>query len=98
MFFMLVMLCFPAMPHPRVDTMNYTSVVLGGVMSLAMAWYYFPTYGAVHWFRGPTFNLDVPDKVNVGTVVGSAGDSEGEGSVQEKKTMRSGGLGEDGLP
>jgi hypothetical protein len=28
--------------------MNYTVVVLGGVLILSIAWYYFPKYGGVH--------------------------------------------------
>ena len=43
--------------------MNYASVVLGGVMLLAIGWYYFPVYGGVHWFRGPTFNVERMDSV-----------------------------------
>lgn len=70
---MLVILCFPSTPGPQVAAMNYTSVVLGGVMLLAMGWYYFPVYGGVHWFRGPAFNVE--DKT------GSAGH---EGSIMEK--------------
>ncbi|KAG6374456.1 amino acid permease-domain-containing protein [Boletus reticuloceps] len=61
MLFMLVILCFPPSASPDVTTMNYTSVVLGGVMLLAMIWYYFPVYGGMHWFHGPTFNVE--DKV-----------------------------------
>ena len=58
MVFMLVILSFPSSPDPHVVTMNYASVVLGGVMLLAMMWYYFPVYGGVHWFRGPMFTVE----------------------------------------
>ena len=58
MVFMLVILSFPTSPDPQASTMNYTSVVLGGVMFLAVAWYYFPVYGGVHWFRGPMFTVE----------------------------------------
>lgn len=33
--------------------MNYTSVVLGGVLTLALTYFYVPVYGGVHWFKGP---------------------------------------------
>ncbi|KAF8841440.1 amino acid transporter [Paxillus ammoniavirescens] len=56
MMMMMVVLCFPSAPQPQVPSMNYTSVVLGGVMTLAMIWYYFPVYGGVHWFQGPVPN------------------------------------------
>ena len=41
--------------------MNYTVVVLGGVLLLSIIWYYFPVYGGVHWFTGPVRNVDHPD-------------------------------------
>jgi hypothetical protein len=37
--------------------MNYTVVVLGGVLLLSVIWYYFPKYGGVHWFKGPVANI-----------------------------------------
>lgn len=39
--------------------MNYTVVVLGGIMILSLVWYYFPRYGGVYWFTGPVPNIDV---------------------------------------
>lgn len=38
--------------------MNYTIVVLGGVLLLSVIWYYFPVYGGVHWFTGPVPNVE----------------------------------------
>ena len=82
MFFMLVILCFPSSPNPDVTTMNYTSVVLGGVMSLAMVWYYFPVYGGIHWFQGPTFNIEetTPSRTSVGD---ERSNSEDDGGTAE---------------
>lgn len=79
MLFMLVILCFPPSPNPDVATTNYTSVVLGGVMLLAMAWYYFPVYGGVHWFRGPTFNVEekTSSRRSVGDEVSTSGEDDG---------------------
>ena len=37
--------------------MNYTVVVLGGVLMSSLVWYYFPVYGGVHWFTGPVPNV-----------------------------------------
>lgn len=45
-------------PETSVQEMNYTVAVLGGVMVLSVAWYYFPKYGGVYWFRGPVANID----------------------------------------
>ena len=42
--------------------MNYTVVVLGGVFTLSMVWYYFPVYGGVHWFTGPIRNISRGDE------------------------------------
>ncbi|KAJ7493759.1 APC amino acid permease [Mycena latifolia] len=38
-------------------TMNYTVIVLFGVLFIAMVYYYFPRYGGVHWFQGPVANI-----------------------------------------
>ena len=56
---MTVVLMFPSEPNPGPQTMNYTVVVLGGVLSLALGYYYFPRYGGVYWFRGPVANISV---------------------------------------
>ncbi|KAJ7452692.1 APC amino acid permease [Mycena galericulata] len=58
MWFMTVVLMFPSAPGPTAQTMNYTVVCLGGVLLLALGYYYFPRYGGVHWFRGPVANID----------------------------------------
>ncbi|KAF8064170.1 APC amino acid permease [Lyophyllum atratum] len=57
MMFMSVVFFFPPSPATTVQDMNYTVVVLGGVMILSVVWYYFPKYGGVHWFTGPISNL-----------------------------------------
>ncbi|CDO70392.1 hypothetical protein BN946_scf184999.g32 [Trametes cinnabarina] len=53
MLFMGIVFLFPTSPNPAVPDMNYTVVVLGGVMIFSLIWYYFPKYGGVHWFQGP---------------------------------------------
>ena len=58
MTFMTIVVMFPTTPSPTADTMNYTVVVLGGVLILSLIWYYFPVYGGVHWFTGPVPNVD----------------------------------------
>ncbi|KAJ7903166.1 amino acid/polyamine transporter I [Mycena leptocephala] len=57
MVFMTVVLMFPTAPDPTAMTMNYTSVVFGGVLLLSVGYYYLPGYGGVHWFRGPVANV-----------------------------------------
>ncbi|KAF9237249.1 amino acid/polyamine transporter I [Melanogaster broomeanus] len=67
MMVMIVVLCFPSAPQPQPTSMNYSSIVLGGVMTLAMIWYYFPVYGGVHWFHGPVTNTNTsPDQPTQG--------------------------------
>ena len=39
--------------HTNTQNMNYTVVVLGGVLILSLIWFYLPVYGGVHWFKGP---------------------------------------------
>ncbi|KAI0944536.1 hypothetical protein AcW1_002218 [Taiwanofungus camphoratus] len=53
MAFMGVVFLFPTTPHTDTQDMNYTVVVLGGILILSLVWYYFPKYGGVHWFTGP---------------------------------------------
>jgi hypothetical protein len=57
--FMSVVFLFPTSPGPAVADMNYTVAVFGGVMVLALIYYYFPKYGGVHWFTGPINNIDI---------------------------------------
>ena len=38
--------------------MNYTTVVLGGVLRFSIAWYCLSVYGGVHWFTGLVPNID----------------------------------------
>jgi len=60
MVFMGIVFLFPATgPQTSVHEMNYTVVVLGGVMLLSLIWYYFPKYGAAHWFTGPIANVGI---------------------------------------
>ena len=65
MSFMTIVVMFPTTPNPAASTMNYTVVVLGGVLILALVYFYLPVYGGVHWFQGPvrTVSRLVEDKV-----------------------------------
>ncbi|KAI0297037.1 amino acid/polyamine transporter I [Multifurca ochricompacta] len=58
MMFVSIVFFFPTTKHTNAQDMNYTVVVLGGVLILSLAWYYFPVYGGVHWFEGPVPNVD----------------------------------------
>ncbi|KAI0341281.1 APC amino acid permease [Trametopsis cervina] len=57
MFFMGIVLLFPATPATNTADMNYTVVVLFGTLILSLVWYWFPVYGGVHWFRGPVATI-----------------------------------------
>lgn len=58
MAFMVVVFFFPTTPQTSTSSMNYTVVVLGGVLLLSLVWYYLPIYGGVHWFTGPVPNIE----------------------------------------
>jgi hypothetical protein len=75
MIFMIVIFLFPTTPTTNAQEMNYTIVVFGGFMSLAIFWYYCPVYGGVHWFNGPVSNVE-PEIDD--------GKEKEEGSVSEK--------------
>jgi hypothetical protein len=84
MIFTSIVFFFPTTSNTSAQDMNYTVVVLGGVLILSLVWYYFPVYGGVHWFEGP-----------VPTVVGYMGrrkwmaqkgvEEEHDGSADRKK-------------
>ncbi|KAF7307671.1 Gaba permease [Mycena kentingensis (nom. inval.)] len=57
MLFFAVVFLFPTTPQTTVEDMNYTIVVLGGVLLLSLFWYYAPVVGGVHWFKGPVANV-----------------------------------------
>ena len=58
MAFVGVVFLFPATPATGVEDMNYTVVVLGGVLILSLVYYYFPKYGGKNWFTGPVPTVD----------------------------------------
>ena len=53
MAFMIIVFLFPTTRSTSVADMNYTVVLLGGTLVIAVGWYYFPIYGGVNWFTGP---------------------------------------------
>jgi len=55
---MSIVFLFPTTEQTNAQNMNYTVVVLGGILVLSLVWYYFPVYGGVHWFEGPVPNVD----------------------------------------
>lgn len=57
MIFTTVVFLFPMSPNPSAPDMNWTVVVLGGVITLSIVYFYFPLYGGVYWFRGPIANI-----------------------------------------
>jgi hypothetical protein len=50
-------LCFPAVKGSDLNdlTMNYTCLIYGGVMFLALLWY---AVDARKWFKGPKINVE----------------------------------------
>lgn len=41
--------------------MNYTVVVLGGILGVSLVWYYLPIYGGIRWFIGPVPHIGKRD-------------------------------------
>ncbi|KAK7688471.1 hypothetical protein QCA50_008009 [Cerrena zonata] len=80
---MSVVLMFPSTPDlggegaNKVEEMNYTVVVQGGVLGLSLVYYWFPWgLGGRYWFKGP-----------VPTVVGDDEGSEGSSQVEKKERV-----------
>ncbi|KDQ60457.1 hypothetical protein JAAARDRAFT_32877 [Jaapia argillacea MUCL 33604] len=78
MCFTILIFFFPASPAPIAASMNYSIVVLGGILFLAILYFYFPVYGGVHWFKGPVSNIQTNEKE-----LKVSGTKE-EGSLDEK--------------
>ncbi|KAJ7471678.1 APC amino acid permease [Mycena galericulata] len=71
MWFMTIVLMFPSAPDPGSPTMNYTVVVLGGVLFLSIVYYYIPAYGGRYWFKGPVANVEAElDRTDSAVTVG----------------------------
>ncbi|KAF9463304.1 amino acid transporter [Collybia nuda] len=83
MLFLGTVFLFPTTPTTTVQDMNYTVVVLGGVMILSLAWYFFPKYGGVHWFTGPISNIE---SKALAPGDSPARSSEGSSAESEKKS------------
>ncbi|KAI8972562.1 APC amino acid permease [Trametes punicea] len=83
MLFMGIVFLFPISPDPAVPSMNYTIVVLGGVMFFSLVWYYFPKYGGVHWFRGPVSTIEKEEA----SVAGSSGRASTSDSLTKEKDV-----------
>jgi hypothetical protein len=75
MSFMSFVFFFPATPETTAQEMNYTVVVFGGFMFLAISWYYLPVYGGVHWYTGPISNYTPAIR----------GENKDEDSISERK-------------
>jgi len=55
---MIIILLFPTEPAPGSTSMNYTVVVVGGILLMVTTCYFFPVVGGRHWFKGPVANID----------------------------------------
>jgi len=76
MIFMSIVFMFPTTPITDAPDMNYTSVVICGIMLLSIIWYYFPKYGGVYWFKGPIPTVEeVEEKATNSQSDGSKNDS-----------------------
>ncbi|KAI0034224.1 APC amino acid permease [Vararia minispora EC-137] len=95
MIFMLIVLLFPASSTVSgAGDMNYSVVVYGGIVSLALAYFYFPKYGGAHWFRGPVTTVMIDSgnygkehELGISTPTGSAGVPGEIESLQEDQLL-----------
>lgn len=80
---MSVVFLFPATPNPAVPDMNYSVVVLGGVLGASVVYFYVPRYGGKYWFTGPVSTVE-EDGVGAagGRGGGHAGGERGRAGVE----------------
>ncbi|ESK88339.1 gaba permease [Moniliophthora roreri MCA 2997] len=67
MMLMAVILCFPAEQQVGANTMNYTALVLGGVVLLSTLYYFFPVIGGRYWFEGPAVTIAGDGESKIGS-------------------------------
>lgn len=82
---MTIILLFPTTAQTDAQEMNYAVVVFGGVIALSLAYYYFPKYGGVHWFKGPLSNLDGHDRDSLASARQSVASVEDSTSTDKKE-------------
>ncbi|KAF7776414.1 hypothetical protein Agabi119p4_4807 [Agaricus bisporus var. burnettii] len=85
MLFLGIVFLFPETPTTNATEMNYSIVVIGGVLVLSVLWYYFPKYGGVHWFKGPISNIDTVVEHSDSSVTPSNDEMDKKDSVEEVK-------------
>lgn len=85
MLFLGIVFLFPGTPTTNATEMNYSIVVIGGVLVLSVLWYYFPKYGGVHWFKGPISNIDTVVEHSDSSVTPSNDEMDKKDSVEEVK-------------
>ncbi|KAF8325369.1 APC amino acid permease [Amanita rubescens] len=61
MMLIFVVFLFPTIPNPGVQSMNYGVVVFGGILILAIVYFYCPKYGGKYWFKGPIRTYEAVD-------------------------------------
>ncbi|KIJ35469.1 hypothetical protein M422DRAFT_262242 [Sphaerobolus stellatus SS14] len=52
MIFITIVFSFLANPNPMAANINYTLVVLGGVIFFTIVYFYIPKYSGKYWFNG----------------------------------------------
>ncbi|KAG2355097.1 amino acid/polyamine transporter I [Suillus spraguei] len=82
MIIMDIVFFFPTTPQTNVPNMNYTVVVLGGILFLSILWYYCPMYGGVYWFTGPVSNIEKASDQSASSIRGSV-EKNVQGDVRE---------------
>ncbi|OLL26794.1 GABA-specific permease [Neolecta irregularis DAH-3] len=62
MLFICVIFEFPSSgPNPNAEDANYGIIILGAVFGGSLLYWWFPTFGAKHWFTGPRITLDAKE-------------------------------------
>jgi hypothetical protein len=80
---LIPILCFPAVKGADLTdlTMNYTCLIYGGTMGLALLWY---AVDARKWFKGPRINVEHLIHTTVTEEVEGSSSSDGNHGMKEK--------------
>ncbi|KAF8582849.1 amino acid transporter [Ramaria rubella] len=76
MVFINIMFFFPITPQTDTADMNYSVVVMSGVLFGSTIWYYFPKYGGVYWFTGPVRTAGDEHRKGDTTAIGMSQDDD----------------------
>ena len=86
--FSVVVFCLPIEMPVDANNLNYAAMAFSGTCFISVLMYFFPKWGAYHWFKGPAHTVD-EDSLSANTK-GSSSSEQAASSVLGKDLDRDG--------